>query len=165
MALHVGVPRPLDFQDQRLITLGTATAQCRVALLRRVTVVTGRGDLQDTTNRLDLEMVTLLIDRGPQDLVRRPNSAWAKQALARRRISLALPLAILSLQGLDGIALFGGRPRALAGIGLVATNPTMQGLCCTANLRGAGLDGRSCGGGVAQVLQNHAHGTFTDFRA
>ncbi|GEM_PF-1530933 len=90
IALHVGVPHPLDFQDQRVIAPSTATAQFRVALLRRVPAVTGRGDLQDTADRLDPETVTMLIDKCPQDLVRRSSSAWAKYALARRRISLAL---------------------------------------------------------------------------
>lgn len=57
--------------------------------------VTGRGDPQDTTDRLDHETVTMLIDKCPQDLVRHRNacplgSAWAKYALARHRISLAL---------------------------------------------------------------------------
>ena len=60
------------------------------ALLSRVPAVTGRGDLQDTADRLDPETVTMLIDKCPQDLVRRSSSAWAKYALARRRISLAL---------------------------------------------------------------------------
>ena len=44
------------------------------------------GDLQDTADRLDPETVTMLIDKCPQDLVRRSSSAWAKYALARRRI-------------------------------------------------------------------------------
>lgn len=32
----------------------------------------------------------MLIDKRPQDLVRRSSSAWAKYALARRNISFAL---------------------------------------------------------------------------
>jgi len=62
----------------------------RVTLLRRMPTVTGRSDLQDTADRFDPETVTMLIDKGPQDLVLRSSSAWAKYALARRRISLAL---------------------------------------------------------------------------
>lgn len=85
--------------------------------------------------------------------------------LARRRISLALrKFAILVLQGFDALTLFGGRPRTLAGVGLMATNPAMQGLRCAADFRRYGLDGRSLGWIVVQVLQNHARGTFTDFR-
>jgi hypothetical protein len=40
----------------------------------------------------------------------------------------------------------------------------MQGLRCTANLRGNGLNGRPLGWIVVQVLENHAHGTFTNLR-
>ena len=78
-------------------------------------------------------------------------------------VSLA-QFAIFALQNLDALALFAGRPRTLAGIGLMATNPAMQGLRGTANLRGNGLNGSPLGGVVVQVFQNHAHGTFTDFR-
>src|SRR5690606_31805394 len=90
IALHVGFPYTLDFQGQCLIALSTTTAKCRVTLLSRMPAVTGRGDLQDTADRLDPKTVTMLIDECPQDLVRRSSSAWAKYALARRRISLAL---------------------------------------------------------------------------
>jgi len=34
-------------------------------------------------------------------------------------------LAVLALQSLETLAFFGGRPRALTGIGLLATNPAM----------------------------------------
>ncbi|MDT4844035.1 hypothetical protein FQZ97_779750 [compost metagenome] len=90
IALHVGIPHALDFRDQCVVTPCTARAQCRVTKSGRVPAVTGRGDLQDAADRLDPETVTMLIDKCPQDLVRRSSSAWAKYALARRRISLAL---------------------------------------------------------------------------
>src|SRR5690606_4220542 len=90
IALHVGIPHALDFQAQCLVAPSTAGAQCRIAQAGRMLAVTGRGDLQDTADRLDPETVTVLIDKCPQDLVRRSSSAWAKYALARRRISLAL---------------------------------------------------------------------------
>jgi len=63
IALHVGVPYTLDFQDQCIIALSTATAQCWVALLSRVLAVTGRGDPQDKADRLDPKTVTMLIER------------------------------------------------------------------------------------------------------
>jgi len=90
IALHIGIPHSLDFQGQCVIALSTTTAQCRVALLSHVPAVTGRGDLQHAADRLDPETVTMLIDKRPQDLVRRSSSAWAKYALARRNISFAL---------------------------------------------------------------------------
>ncbi len=53
------------------------------------------GDLQHTTDRLDPETVAMLVNKCPQDLLRRrkacpSGSAWAKYALARCRISLSL---------------------------------------------------------------------------
>lgn len=47
-------------------------------------------------------------------------------------------LAILSLQGLDALTLFTSLTGALPHICLLATNPAMQGLRGTANLRGNG---------------------------
>ena len=52
--------------------------------------VTRRGNLQRFANGLDPKGVTVLIDKGPQDLIRRSSSAWAKNALANFKISLAL---------------------------------------------------------------------------
>ena len=72
-------------------------------------------------------------------------------------------LAIFAFQGFDAFTLFTGRPRTLAGVGLLATNPAMQGLRCTANLRGNGSMAAHSGGSRSGA-QNHAHGTFTDFR-
>jgi hypothetical protein len=79
------------FRSQHIETSYSGVlAMCRVALLRRVLAVTGRSDPQDTADRLDPETVTMLIDKCHHDLVWRSSSAWAKYALARRRISLAL---------------------------------------------------------------------------
>src|SRR5690606_31323598 len=73
-------------------------------------------------------------------------------------------LAVLALQGLDAVALFGRLAGALSSVGLLATNPAMQRLRDTANLRSNGLNGRPLGWIVVQVFQNHAHSTFTNFR-
>ena len=58
-------------------------------------VITGRSDLDYPTDRLDSVAVTVLVNEGVQGLLRRrgagqSGSAWAKYALARRRISFAL---------------------------------------------------------------------------
>ena len=53
IALPVGVPYALDLQAQGLIALSTATTPLRVKKLGRMPAVTGRGDLQDATDRLD----------------------------------------------------------------------------------------------------------------
>lgn len=72
-------------------------------------------------------------------------------------------LTVLTFQSLDAFTFFTARPRALTGIVLMAANPAMRGLRCAANLRGYGFNGCPLGGVVVQVLQNHVHGTFTDF--
>ena len=47
------------------------------------------GQLQSLANGLDPEGVTVLVNKGSQDLRRRSSSAWAKNALANFKISLA----------------------------------------------------------------------------
>lgn len=75
----------------------------------------------------------MLVDKCPQDLVRGSGSAWAiRTGQVQNPVGLAW-LAILAFQGLDALALFGGLLWTLIGISLMATNPTMQGLRCTAN--------------------------------
>src|SRR5690606_31088549 len=71
---------------------------------------------------------------------------------------------VLPLQRLDAFALFGGRAWTLACVGLMTANPAMQRLRGTTNLRRDGFNGGPLGWVVVQMLQNHAHGTFTDFR-
>ncbi len=50
-------------------------------------------------------------------------------------------LAALAFQSLNALALFGGRPRTLTSIGLMAVNPAIQRLRNTADLRRDGLNG------------------------
>ena len=61
----------------------------RLACQRRVMSIARRGDLQYLADRLDPEGVAVLINKGSQDLMRRSSSAWAKNALASFKISLA----------------------------------------------------------------------------
>ena len=51
--------------------------------------VTRWGDLQNLAYRLDPERVAVAVNEIDQDLSRRSSSAWAKNALASLRISLA----------------------------------------------------------------------------
>jgi hypothetical protein len=61
------------------------------------------------------------VDEALQDLSRRSSSAWAKNALASFRISLAGAFLDLALQFLDAFALFSrGDAITLAGIDLRA---------------------------------------------
>jgi len=73
----------------RVVPLGAGTALGRVALFGCVASVTRRGNLQDFADRLDSVGAAMLVNEVPQDLSRRSSSAWAKNALASFRISLA----------------------------------------------------------------------------
>src|SRR6476469_4621015 len=55
-----------------------------------MTSIARRGNLQHLADRLDPVGIPMLVDKLPQDLKRRSSSAWAKKALASRKISLAL---------------------------------------------------------------------------
>src|SRR5471032_1214067 len=94
--LHIGLPDALDLQGQHLVALGASTSQSRIAPLRGVTPVAGRGNLQDFANRLDPIRLAVLVDERSHDLKRRSSSAWAKNALAKRRISFALRSSLFS---------------------------------------------------------------------
>src|SRR3990167_4980164 len=54
------------------------------------------GDLQHFADRLDPEGLSMLINEVVQDFRRRSSSAWAKNALASFRISLALRSSLFS---------------------------------------------------------------------
>src|SRR5690606_10945950 len=71
---------------------------------------------------------------------------------------------VLAFQSLDAFSFLGRLAGAVANISLVFAYPAMQRLGDTANLGRNGFDGCPFGGVVLQVLQNHAHSTFTDFR-
>ena len=88
--LQVGLPDPFDLRHQDLVASGPRAAQLRPALSGRMAPIARRGDLQHLADRLDPVHVAMLVDEVPQDLSRRSSSAWAKNALASFRISLAL---------------------------------------------------------------------------
>ena len=44
-----------------------------------MTPVRRRGDLHGATDRLDPELLAMLVDEGLQDLMRRSSFAWAKK--------------------------------------------------------------------------------------
>jgi hypothetical protein len=89
IAPQVGIPHVLDFQDQKLIAASTTTTQCRVTKLHRMPAVTRRGDPQNAADRLDPETVTMLIDKCPQDLVRRQAAGQSSSAWANTRWPVA----------------------------------------------------------------------------
>src|SRR6185312_2242051 len=78
-----------DFGYQQRVAFGSGTAPMRLSLESRMLPISRRADLQNFADRLDPEGVPMFVDEVPQDLNRRSNSAWAKNALASFRISLA----------------------------------------------------------------------------
>ena len=88
--LHVGLPNTLDVGQQGRIALRTRRQQLGIAGPGHVSPVGRWGNLQCPANRLDPKAAAMLVDEGPHNLKRRSSSAWAKNALASRKISLAL---------------------------------------------------------------------------
>lgn len=87
--LPVGMPDALNMRHQPTITLGTFTAEFGMPLPCCMTSVARRGNLQNLADRLDPVLAPVRIDKAFQFFKRRSSSAWAKNALAVFRISLA----------------------------------------------------------------------------
>jgi hypothetical protein len=98
--------------------------------------ISRRGNLQDLADRLDPMGIAMLVDEIPQDLSRRSSSAWAKNALASFRISLARRSSLTSRSSSFTRLRLGGRHAlAHAGIDLVSLDPFEQRLRHAADLR------------------------------
>jgi hypothetical protein len=67
--LQVSLPDPLDVRHQLLVTLGTDTAQGRVAYPRGMTSISRRGNLQHLADRLDPKGLPVQVDEGHYLLV------------------------------------------------------------------------------------------------
>ena len=87
--LPVRMPDALNMRHQQIITLGTFTAELGTSLSCCVTSVARRGNLQSFADRLDPVLAPVRIAKAFQFFKRRSSSAWAKNALAVFRISLA----------------------------------------------------------------------------
>ena len=89
VAQHIALPNAANLGDQHGVLLHTTRLQVRTVAAGCMPSITGWGDLQHSADRLDPESVAMLINKRPQDLMRRSSSALAKKALASFRISLA----------------------------------------------------------------------------
>jgi len=83
------LPYALNLWHQDRIPLDSGALQLRIPLLRGITAIIGRGNLQYFAKRLDPVRFPMLVNELPYDLKRRSSSAWAKNALASFKISLA----------------------------------------------------------------------------
>lgn len=139
-------------------------AQGGIPLPGDITAIGGRGNLQDPADRLDPKTVSVRVDEGSHDLKRRSSSAWAKNALANRRISLAFLSSRTSRSSsLDARGFGARRTIALAGIALLVANPAAQCFSGAADLGGD----RNDRGPLRLVLilgvKDHAYGALADF--
>jgi hypothetical protein len=73
--LQVGVSNALNVRDQFIIALDSCTTKLRITLLRCMSPVARRGDLQNLINWLDPECNAMPVDESLQDMSRRSNSA------------------------------------------------------------------------------------------
>src|SRR5215470_12097898 len=83
------MPRALDLAAQPFIAARARRPARRIALPRSPLVVQGRGDRQHLADRLDPIDVAVRVDKPHHHFARRSSSAWAKNAAAFFRISLA----------------------------------------------------------------------------
>src|SRR5690606_37229802 len=164
IALHIVIPDSLDFIAQQLVLLGTGALQFGLSGFD----LTGRSDLDYPTDRLRSGHGTR--QRRRSGFVAAPGCRPVGLRLGKKSTGQAqnliclTQLTILAFQSLDAFSFLGRLTRAVANISLVFAYPAMQRLGDTANLGRNGFDGCPFGGVVLQVLQNHAHSTFTDFR-
>ena len=163
--LHVGLPDALDLRHQDLVALSAGAALCRLAPQRCMAPISRRGDLQYLADRLDPVGIAMLVDEVLQDLSRRSSSAWAKNALASFRISLARRSSLTSRsEFLDALRLGGRDALAHAGIDLVALDPFQQRLRHAADLRRDRFNRRPQRRVLPSVLLHHPHRALTDLR-
>jgi len=85
-----------DLFFQRHIALRPRRSSGRIDPGCGLGVVCRWGDLQHAADPLDPEIGAVGVDEGDYGMYRRSNSAWAKYALALRRISLALRSSLIS---------------------------------------------------------------------
>ena len=120
------MPDTLNLWHQALITLGARAAQCRVALRRNMTLITGRGDLQHLAYLLDPVGVAMPVDERPYDLSLRSSSAWEKSAGQLQYLIGAAQFLHFAFQRFDAVAFLAGDAIAQTGVDLVLLHPVMQ---------------------------------------
>ena len=87
--LEVLIENPFDLDAEHDVALDARRCRLRLGAAGDVGVVCRRGDRQHLADRLDPVVVAVRIDEADHGFHRRSSSAWAKYALALRRISLA----------------------------------------------------------------------------
>src|SRR5262245_43642258 len=91
------IPNTLDDRAQDRVLLGARRPPPRVAFFRFAFEVRGRGDRQHAADRLDPELLPMIVNERDHHFARRSSSAWAKYADAFLRISFARRSSTFSL--------------------------------------------------------------------
>lgn len=86
---QVGLLHPFDAGHQFPVSKGLAAEQGRITLPGSVLKVCRWSDLKQPADRLDPMLLAVPVHEAIHHLSRRSSSAWAKNALASLRISLA----------------------------------------------------------------------------
>ena len=87
--LEVLIENPFDLDAEHDVALDARRCCLWLGAPGNMGVVGRRGDLNNSADRLDPVFVAVRIDEADHGFHRRSSSAWAKYALALRRISLA----------------------------------------------------------------------------
>ncbi len=128
-------PYTLDVLTQQLILLSaSASPLFRLVVLRCNAVVTGRSDLHHAADRLDTVTVTVLVNEGVQDLLRRSSSASGKISTGRAEdLACFTQLTILAPKAFDTVP-FLSRLTGRWPLSVWFAHPAMQRSVDTTNL-------------------------------
>jgi hypothetical protein len=118
--LPVCIEGKLDVASKRLISFGTIRQPRRIAPLRHVIAIGGRGNRQHVADRFDPVRAPMIINELDHRFDQRPNSAIAKSTcagLAKNLVRLTRP-AVLAFQCLHALCHLAGGACKLAAINL-----------------------------------------------
>ena len=160
--LEVLIEDPPDLDAEHDVALDARRRCLRIGAAGDVGVVRRRGDRQHLADRLDPVIVAIRIDEADHGFHRRSSSAWAKYALALRRISLACRSSRFSRSSAFRRSRSSRRNTGLATA--VDARPVftqlLQRLRRAADLGRDRHDRCPLRGVLAAVLQHHPHGAF-----
>ena len=158
-------------KTRRIFRLSAASRLARAGSLFGIgapgdmSVIGRRGDRQHPADRLDPMGPAMIVDEGDHGLNRRSSSAWAKYALALRRISLAWRSSRFSRSSAFSFARHVRRRPGPCPLSRSAFfDPVVQRLRRAADLRRNRHDRRPLRGMIALVIDHHPHRALAHLR-